>query len=170
MVRSEPEVERVVGAVELRRVVLTTELSKNVRRGAVTIVNLKKVKIAVCAALQVEVGKGNPENLKRTCSFNSTFHTNRRFRFDVLPTRSRNAVTDLVRVSADDPSTAGLVIIVVMTRVIGKAEGPSKPSQGAATLCRQSRGELSMREDCCFSLAPSGGSHKALLSHMIAQH
>lgn len=73
MIGSEPEVERVVGAVELRRVVLSTELAKNVCRGTVTVVNLKKVKIAVRAALQMEVGKGNMENLKGKCDM-SCFH------------------------------------------------------------------------------------------------
>lgn len=65
VIGSEPEIERVMGAVELRRVVLTTELAETVRRGTVTIMNLKKVIIAVCAALQMKVGKGNSESLRR---------------------------------------------------------------------------------------------------------
>lgn len=60
-----------MGAVELSRVVLTTELAENIGRGAVTVVNLKKVKIAVCAALQMKIGKGNPEDLKRKAKMSS---------------------------------------------------------------------------------------------------
>lgn len=54
-----------MGAVQLCRVVLTTELSEDVGRDTVAIVNLKKVKIAVCTALQMKVGEGDGENLKK---------------------------------------------------------------------------------------------------------
>lgn len=63
------------------------------------------------------------------------------FNFQELPRtiRERNPGTDLVCICVDDPGTAGLVVIVLMTRVIGKAEGPGKTSQGTAALWRQTK-------------------------------
>lgn len=46
---------------------------------------------------------------------------------------------DLVSIGADDPGTAGLVLVVIVTGVVGEAEGPGEASQVAATLWRHSR-------------------------------
>lgn len=43
---------------------MTTELPENKGRGAVPVIDLKKVKVAVCAALQMKERKCNLENLK----------------------------------------------------------------------------------------------------------
>lgn len=54
-----------MGAVELLWVILTTVFSNLVSRGTVPIMNLKKVKVAICAALQMKERKGDAQNLKK---------------------------------------------------------------------------------------------------------
>lgn len=52
-------------AEQLGRAALAAVFAQFVRRGAVAVVNLEEVKVAVGAALQVEEGKRNAENLKK---------------------------------------------------------------------------------------------------------
>lgn len=52
-------------AEQLRRAALAAVFAQFVCRGAVAVVNLEEVKVAVGAALQVEEGKRNAENLKK---------------------------------------------------------------------------------------------------------
>lgn len=52
-------------AIQLRWVILATVFSEHVSRGAVPIVNLKEVKVAVGAVLQVKVRESNMQNLNR---------------------------------------------------------------------------------------------------------
>lgn len=65
MVGAKPEVQRIVRAEQLRRAALAAVFAQFGRRGAVAVVNLEEVKVAVGAALQVEEGKRNAENLKK---------------------------------------------------------------------------------------------------------
>lgn len=51
-------------AEQLGRAALAAVFAQFVRRGALAVVNLEEVKVAVGAALQVEEGKRNAENLK----------------------------------------------------------------------------------------------------------
>lgn len=51
-------------AEQLCRAALAAVFAQFVRRGAVTVMDLEKVIVAVGAALQVEEGKRNAENLK----------------------------------------------------------------------------------------------------------
>lgn len=53
-------------AEQLGRAALAAVFAQFVRRGAVAVVDLEEVKVAVGAALQVEEGKRNAENLKKT--------------------------------------------------------------------------------------------------------
>lgn len=52
-------------AEQLRWAALATVFAQFVRRGAVTIMDLEEVKVAVGAALQLEEGKRYAENLKK---------------------------------------------------------------------------------------------------------
>lgn len=144
---------------------MTTELPENKGGGAVPIMDLKKVKVAVCAALQMKERKCNLENLKGEY---------RRFRiyfpmYAVLEycdftfqeltrtTKVRNPGTDLVCICVDYPGTSGLVVIVLMTRVIGKAEGPGKTSQGTAALWRQTKRNTALTVPSATEWGPKRG-------------
>ena len=65
MVRAKPEIQSIVGAVEFLWVILATVFSNHVGRGAVPIMNLKEVKVAVGTALQVKEREGNTQDLKK---------------------------------------------------------------------------------------------------------
>lgn len=54
LVRAEPEIQGVVGTEELCRVILATVLSNYISRGAVSVMDLQEVVVAVAAALQVK--------------------------------------------------------------------------------------------------------------------
>lgn len=64
LVAAKPEIQRIVGAEELRRVILAAVFPEHVRRGAVPVVDLKEVEVAVGAGLQVKERKGDTQNLK----------------------------------------------------------------------------------------------------------
>lgn len=64
VVRAKPEIQGIVRAIQLLWVILATVFSNHVSRGAVPIMNLKEVKVAVGAVLQMKVREGNTENLK----------------------------------------------------------------------------------------------------------
>lgn len=65
MVGAKPEIQGIVGAVELQWVILATVFADHVSRGTFPIMNLKEVIVAIGAALQMKEGKGNAQNLKR---------------------------------------------------------------------------------------------------------
>lgn len=70
VVRAKPEIQWIMGAVKLLGVILATVCSNYVGTGSVPIMNLKEVKVAVGAALQIEERKGDTKNLmKRKTEF-----------------------------------------------------------------------------------------------------
>lgn len=65
VVGAKPEIEGTVGAEELLWVILAAVSSDHVSRGAVPVVDLKEVVVAVGAALQMKERKGDTHNLVR---------------------------------------------------------------------------------------------------------
>lgn len=132
VVGSEPEVQGIVGAEELLGVVLAAVLPDHISRGAVPVVDLQEVEVAVGAVFQVEEGEGDSQNLGKREQSEKTSD-------DIIISLDSalhllNTFAHLVGLDADHPGTADQVVILIMTWSVRITEGACRAGQVTSTL------------------------------------